>query len=256
MYRITSKLISRYSSITITDSGAVKEHLEASGCFKEGDIKVIYNGVDSNRFSPMTSCDHLYDEWKIPRSAQIIGMMGRVNSWKGQADFLKAANIVMEKNPNVYTVFVGSAFDGEEWREEELAKSISDSPYKDRIINTGYRNDSEAIYQLYDIFVLPSTNPDPLPTVILEAMATGKPIVGYKHGGVCEMVEENYNGLLAEVCNPIDLAVKIENLLEDESLRIKMGENSRKRLLEYFSIESYVQNYPTCQVKCNKFIDN
>ena len=74
-------------------------------------------------------------------------------------------------------------------------------------------------------------------------MSTGKPIVGYKHGGVCEMVKEDYNGLLAEVCNPSDLAAKIEKLLSNDALRMEMSNNSRKRLLEKFSIDSYVQNY-------------
>lgn len=243
MYKITSRLIAKYSSITITDSRAVKAHLEASGYFRKGSVKVIYNGVDANRFTPYTDCNYLYDEWKIPHEAKIIGMMGRVNSWKGQGDFLKAANIVMEKYPDVYTVFIGSAFEGEEWREKELEKAINESPYKDRIINKGYRTDSEAIYKLYSIFVLPSINPDPLPTVVLEAMATGKSVIGYKHGGVCEMIKDGYNGLLAEVRNPVDLAKKIDSLLENDELRIQMGKNSRSRLLESFSIESYVQNY-------------
>lgn len=243
MYTVTSKLIAKYSSIAITDSKAVKDHLDASGYFQPDAVKVIYNGVDSKRFKPENDCDYLYDEWKIPQNARIIGMMGRVNSWKGQGDFLKAANIIMAKYSDVYTVFIGAAFEGEEWREKELADAIDQSPYKNRIINKGYRTDSEGIYKLYDVFVLPSTNPDPLPTVVLEAMATGKPIVGYKHGGVCEMVKEDYNGLLAEVRNPEDLACKIESLLEDDNKRKNMGANSRKRLLEKFSIEAYVQNY-------------
>ena len=243
MYIFTSKLISKYSSSTITDSGAVKRHLDASGFFKKNDVKVIYNGVDANRFNPNVSCEYLYTEWNIPRTAKVIGMMGRVNSWKGQHDFLKAVNIILEKYSDVYAVFVGAAFDGEEWREKELADAIAISPYKDRIINKGYRTDSEGIYKLFDVFVLPSTNPDPLPTVVLENMATGNPIVGYRHGGICEMVKEGYNGLLAEVKNPKDLAAKIEMLLVDDELRYKMGSNSRTRLLENFSIESYVKNY-------------
>lgn len=243
MYKVTSKLISKYASITITDSEAVKRHLEASGCFQNKDIRVIYNGVDSNRFKPDNDCSYLYEEWGIPHKARVIGMMGRVNSWKGQGDFLKAANIIMKEYPDVYTVFVGSAFEGEEWREKELADVIDQSPYKDRIINKGYRTDSEGIYKLFDIFVLPSTNPDPLPTVVLEAMSTGKPIVGYRHGGVCEMVEEGYNGLLAEVRSPEDLASKIKSLLDDDTFREMIGRNSRKRLLDHFSIESYVHNY-------------
>ncbi len=243
MFNLTSKWISKYASITITDSGAVKKHLMTSGRFKDDDIHVIYNGVDANRFKPENDSSYLCKEWNIPDNARVIGMMGRVNSWKGQGDFLKAANIVMEKFPDVYTVFVGAAFEGEEWREKELAEAILQSPFKDRIVNQGYRTDSEGIYKLYDVFVLPSTNPDPLPTVILEAMATGKPIVGYRHGGVCEMVADGENGLLADVCDPTDLADKIIRLLEDDKLRRQMGEASRKRLLEKFSIESYIENY-------------
>ena len=243
MFKLTSWWISKYASITITDSQAVKNHLMTSGFFKEEDIHVIYNGVDANRFKPENNSDYLRREWNIPENARVIGMMGRVNSWKGQGDFLKAANIVMERYSDVYTVFVGAAFEGEEWREKELADAIADSPYKDRIVNVGYRTDSEGIYKLYDVFVLPSTNPDPLPTVVLEAMATGKPVVGYKHGGVCEMVADGYNGLLAEVRNPEDLASKIMILLENDDLRAQMEKNSRKRLLEYFSIQSYIDNY-------------
>lgn len=243
MFKLTSRWISKYASITITDSGAVKQHLMTSGCFQDDDIHVIYNGVDANRFKPENDSTYLRKEWNIPEGSKVIGMMGRVNSWKGQGDFLKAANIVMAKYPDVYTVFVGSAYEGEEWRERELVEAIAQSPYKDRIINQGYRTDSEGIYKLYDIFVLPSTNPDPLPTVVLEAMATGKPVVGYKHGGVCEMVADGENGLLAEVRDPEDLAAKIMKLLDDDKLRVKMGEASRKRLLEKFSIESYIDKY-------------
>lgn len=243
MYKVTSKLIAKYSTITATVSNAVKNHLMDSGYFKEDKIKVIYNGVDSKRFNPENDSTYLRNDFNIPDNVKIIGMIGRVNSWKGQSDFLKAANILMDKYPDIYTVFVGNAFEGEEWREEELNESISKSPNKDRIINMGYRTDSENIYSLFDIFVLPSTNPDPLPTVVLEAMATGKPVVGYNHGGIREMVKENYNGYFAEVRNPEDLAKKIDTLLSDENLIKDMGENSRKRLLSEFSIDVYVKNY-------------
>ena len=243
MFKFTSRTIAKNSTITITDSKAVKDHLLESGYFKNDAIKVIYNGLDADRFKPDNDSSYLRKEWNIPDDAMVVGMMGRVNSWKGQKDFLKAANILLAEHSNMYAVLVGAAFAGEEWREKELAEEISKSPYKDRIVNVGYRTDSEGIYNLYDVFVLPSTNPDPLPTVVLEAMATGKPIVGYRHGGVCEMVKEGYNGLLAEVRNPADLAREIDVLLSNEELRKTMGEHSRERLLENFSIESYVKNY-------------
>ncbi|AEB30205.1 putative glucosyltransferase [Carnobacterium sp. 17-4] len=242
VFKLTSFIIAKTSKVVVTDSNAVKLHLESSEFFN-GNIKVIYNGVNSTDFNPTNDSKYLYKEFSIPENSQIIGMMGRVNSWKGQNDFVQAANLIMSKYSDVYTILVGSAFEGEEWRVEQLKKDVSESPYHDRIIVEGYRNDSKGIYKLYDMLILPSTNPDPLPTVVLEAMATGKPIIGYKHGGVCEMVEEGYNGLLAEANNPDDLASKIEILLKDHQLRKKMGENSRKRQLEMFSIKSYVENF-------------
>ncbi|MCT1223898.1 glycosyltransferase family 1 protein [Lactiplantibacillus plantarum] len=243
MYKFTSAVISRYSTLTVTDSKAVKVHLERSGYFSSSAPRVIYNGVDSERFSPANSASYLYDELNIPKNAKIIGMMGRVNSWKGQDDFLTAAELVMAEDETVYTVFVGSAFAGEEWREADLKDRISKSKYKDRIINQGYRTDSQAFYKLFDVFVLPSTRPDPLPTVVLEAMATGKPIVGYRHGGVCEMVSEGYNGLLADVGDTADLGNKILSIVENPELLATMGLHSRKRLVSNFSMDAYVRNY-------------
>lgn len=243
MYKVTSKLISKYATLTVTVSKAVQSHLYNSGYFKPNSIKVIYNGVDANRFNPNNEKNYLKKEWGIPDDAQIIGMIGRVNRWKGQHDLLKAAYILLEKYQNLYVVLVGSAFEGEEWREKELKDEIEKFKYKDRIIFSGYRNDTENIHSLLDIFVLPSTNPDPLPTVVLEAMASGKPVVGYKHGGICEMVKNGYNGFFAEVNNPEDLAAKLDIILTNSELRKTMGEHSRLRLLENFSYDAYVDNF-------------
>ena len=126
--------------------------------------------------------------------------------------------VAVENNKNVYAIIVGGVFVGEEKYKNILLENINKSPFKDRIIYSDYRNDTEAIHKLFDIFVLPSINPDPLPTVVLEAMATGKPIVGYAHGGVCEMVKNGVNGLLVEPRNPDLLANAINKLLQNKKL--------------------------------------
>lgn len=69
---------------------------------------------------------------------------------------------------------------------DELEKAISDSPVAGQIKRIDYYSKTTELYNMFDIFVLPSTNPDPLPTVVLESMACGKPVVGYRHGGVCQ----------------------------------------------------------------------
>lgn len=243
IFNIICKIIAHYSTETIVVSNAVKNHLLSSGYFKKNKIKVIHNGVDSSIFNPNTNCNYLYSEWNIPNTAKVIGMIGRVNSWKGQEDFLIATNKVLENNKNVYAIIVGGVFVGEEKYKNILLENINKSPFKDRIIYSDYRNDTEAIHKLFDIFVLPSINPDPLPTVVLEAMATGKPIVGYAHGGVCEMVKNGVNGLLVEPRNPDLLANAINKLLQNKKLCKQMGKKSLERFNNNFSMTRYVNNY-------------
>lgn len=244
MFKFTSFLINKYSDIVITDSEAVKNHLRTSTYFKIDKIRVIYNGVDSSKFYPKNiSATEIGEPFNIPAGKIKVGMMARVNSWKGQSDFLDALEIVLATREDVYAILVGSAYAGEEWRVEALTKRVKTSEYKERIIMCGYRSDSMELYNLFDILVLPSVNPDPLPTVVLEAMACGKPIVGYRHGGVCEMVLEGENGLLAEVRNTADLANKIILLIENDKVRKAYGISSRERLLNNFSLSSYISKF-------------
>lgn len=248
IHKVLSFLIAKTSNETITVSEAVKSHLKATKYFKK-DIKVVYNGVDNNVFNKENECEYIRKEFNIPSDSIIVGMIGRINAWKGQEDFLKAMKIVLKNNKNVYAMLVGGVFEGEEWRIQEVEKLINSIDDNKRIILQMYRNDSPNIHSLYDVFVLPSINPDPLPTVVLEAMASSTPIVGYKHGGVCEMVKEGYNGFLADVRNIDELALNIDKLVKNSELREKMGNNSLTRQKELFSLQAYVNNFKTIYEK-------
>ena len=179
----------------------------------------------------------------LAQDALVIGMVGRVNAWKGQGDFLEAVTPILKANPKAVAFLAGSAFEGEEWRVDELEKAISDSPVAGQIKRIDYYSKTTELYNMFDIFILPSTNPDPLPTVVLEAMACGKPVIGYRHGGVCEMVKEGENGLLATPNEPTELSKAIQELAENTEERKQFGEASVKRQKELFSLQSYIQNF-------------
>ena len=236
-----SYLIGRYADKCVAVSKAVKKHLIDSKFVDEDKVEVIYNGVDTERFNPNVENKYLYKEWNIPNEAIKVGMIGRVNAWKGQNDFLDAAEGLLKKYSNLYIFIVGSAFAGEEWRVDELKKKIADSQNKDRIIFSEFRTDTPEIHSFFDVLVLPSTNPDPLPTVVLEAMGCGTPIVGYNHGGVTEMVINGETGLLAEVKNSKDLGRKIQQALESDYKL--MGQKARDRALKNFSEYSFINNF-------------
>lgn len=231
-------LMGRYADKVITVSNAVLSHVKKSSFISDDQIKVIYNGVDSDFYKELSQSDkqRIRERFEIPSNAKVVGMIGRVNAWKGQKDLLISAESLLAKYPELYIILVGGVFAGEEWRMNELKEQIKSSNYSERIILKDFQKDTVSVYNLLDIFVLPSTNPDPLPTVVLEAMATAKPVVGYAHGGVCEMVKDGYNGLLAEVRNPENLSQKIDILLKDDSLKKEMSMHSRQRLVKQFSI--------------------
>lgn len=253
VYKVTSSLIGKFADQIVAVSKAVAQHLIDSGKVDKSKIKVIYNGVDNSVFNPKVSTDYLFDEFNVSRDSIRVGMIGRVNAWKGQTDFLSATVPLLESNPNLYLFLVGGVFAGEEQRMIELKKMISEIPHHNRIVLSEFRDDTPNLHNFFDIFVLPSTRPDPLPTVVLESMASGKPVVGYRHGGITEMVKENYNGLLVTPKQSELLGKAVEQLIDDEKQRTSMGRKSLRRQMECFSLKSYISNFSQLYFKLQKY---
>lgn len=241
-------LVGKYSDQCIAVSEAVKNNLLKSGYFKPDQIDVIYNGVDSHKFTPSLDSGYLYSEWNIPKNAIKVGMIGRVNAWKGQDHFLEALTPLLNQYPNLYLFIIGSAFTGQEWRVNNLKEKIAKNQNSKRIIYSEFRTDNNYIQNFLNLLVLPSTNPDPLPTVVLEAMASGTPVVGYRHGGVTEMIRNGKDGLLAEVNNPVDMRQKVEWILENNKF-VQFGKNARFRQESKFSIQSFILNFEKMYIK-------
>jgi glycosyltransferase involved in cell wall biosynthesis len=235
-------LVGTFANRIVAVSEAVKSNLVKSKFINKDKISVIYNGVDNRVFRPGYDIDYLFKELKIPHDSVRVGMIGRVNSWKGQNDFLAAMSPLLNKYNTVYGVMVGGVFSGQEWRLTQLKENVDNDENSRQFRVLNFRTDSAQLYNFFDVFVLPSTNPDPLPTVVLEAMASGKPIIGYNHGGITEMVKDNFNGFLVPL-NTTQLSQKIEVLLKDLSLRRKFGANSLTREKKLFSIESYIEKF-------------
>jgi glycosyltransferase involved in cell wall biosynthesis len=102
--------------------------------------------------------------------------------------------------------------------------------------------DLKALYSVCDVFVLPSLE-EGQPLVLLEAMASGKPLIGSKVGGISMQIRDGWNGFLVEPGNEKQLAEKIRYLVDNEGGRIKMGRNSRKLAEEVFSWEKITERY-------------
>ncbi len=233
--RIIGFLLNNFSEKVIVVSEAVKKHW--SQTVNPDKIVRIYNGLDIKPFAESSS--NIRKELGISESTVLIGMIGRVNHWKGQGYFLEIARILNSRFPELHFLMAGDAFPGNEYLVDELNAQIRDSGFASQIFNIGYRTDIVNILNGLDIFISPSTLPDPFPTVILEAMSASKPVIGTDHGGAPEMIEDGVTGLIIPVRDPVAAAEKISLLVEDGDLRTQMGQNAVKRVISLFSHEAF-----------------
>lgn len=241
-------LMGRYADKIVTVSQAVANHIKQSPFIKDSQVKVIYNGVDNAVYYPMDASS-IREKFDIAQDALVIGMIGRVNAIKGQNDFIEAVEPLLEKNEQAVAFLAGGVFPGEEWRLEELDKRIASSSVVSQIHRIDYYDKTSELYNMFDIFVLPSIKPDSLPTVVLEAMACSKPVVGYNNGGIAEMVVDDKSGCLVKPNRPQELSNAISLLLDSSEKREKFGRVGYQRQKELFSLESYIKNF-------SEFYDN
>ena len=235
-------LMGRYADKIVTVSQAVANHIKQSPFIKDSQVEVIYNGVDNAVYYPMDASS-IREKFDIAQDALVIGMVGRVNAIKGQNDFIEAVEPLLEKNEQAVAFLAGGVFPGEEWRLEELDKRIASSSVVSQIHRIDYYDKTSELYNMFDIFVLPSIKPDSLPTVVLEAMACSKPVVGYNNGGIAEMVVDDKSGCLVKPNRPQELSNAISLLLDSSEKREKFGRVGYQRQKELFSLESYIKNF-------------
>lgn len=235
-------LMGRYADKIVTVSQAVANHIKQSPFIKDSQVEVIYNGVDNAVYYPMDASS-IREKFDIAQDALVIGMIGRVNAIKGQNDFIEAVEPLFEKNEQAVAFLAGGVFHGEEWRLEELDKRIASSSVVSQIHRIDYYDKTSELYNMFDIFVLPSIKPDSLPTVVLEAMACSKPVVGYNNGGIAEMVVDDKSGYLVKPNRPQELSNAISLLLDSSEKREKFGRVGYQRQKELFSLESYIKNF-------------
>ncbi len=163
----------------------------------------------------------------------IVLFVGRLAREKNLPNLLRAASLVVKRFPDTLFLIVG---DGpERKRLEHLAKELEIE--KNVVFEGMVEYDSlPAYYKACDIFVLPSDH-EGWGLVLVEAMAAGKPVVTTDVGLAGEVVEDGVTGIVVPRRNERELAEAIVRLIEDGELREKIGEEAKRRVLEYHQVE-------------------
>lgn len=198
----------------------------------------IHNGIDIEKYEKSNySRKDTLEELGIPQECFIVGMVARISEQKDPIKFIEIAKEVCSVIENAYFVLVG---DGE--LREQVNKLITKYDLKDRVKITGWVNDVNKYISAFDIGILTSRW-EGFGLVLTEYMAAKKPIIASNIGGIPELIEDNYNGILVDI-NDTDKFIKsIIELKYNSTLKHKYVENSSCILENKFNIKTVVERH-------------
>lgn len=185
------------------------------------DVVSIPNGVDPRDYTGTTA------SLDLPRP--LVGMVARLAPEKAPADFLEVAKAV---GPTATFVLVG---DGP--LREELQEQAGSN-----VVFAGFRDDMPAVYASLDILVQPSYR-EGMPMTILEAMASGVPVVATRVGAAADVIEDGHTGVLVDAGDVEAMTRAVTDLLADGPGRAAMGSAARQAVDEQFTVEVMAGRY-------------
>ena len=162
-------------------------------------------------------------------ASSLVGIVGRLERWKGQEVFLHAASLVAEDQPHVrFAVIGGALLGGEGTYPDDLRRLARELGLADRVRFTGHQDDPYPWFDALDVAVHAS-RAEPFGLVVVEAMALGKALVATVPGGPAEIVEDGVSGLLVPFGEAELLAAEIIHILGDRVLAARLGEAASRR---------------------------
>jgi len=229
------KALGRMTDMVFTQSGEDAAIALKEGICREENLLCIGNGVDVDRFTPQASPDGVRGKLGLSEHDKVIGFVGRIVSEKGVLELIEAIPLVLKKVPSARLIIVGDtlASDRDGQAKKAVSRLLECHSLDSRVLFTGLIENVPEVMSAIDVFVLPSHR-EGMPRTIIEAMASGKPVVATNIRGSREEVLPGSTGLLVPVKDPAALATAITAILADRELAQRLGDGGRRRALELF----------------------
>ena len=237
--RVLHGACTRLPRVTVCVSGAVKTNVLADEPWAGGKVRVIHNGLSLGRFLTGPGRDAMRAGLGAAPDTLVVGMVGRINAWKGQEVLVECAARLHERFPGAQFWIVGDVFGEDQGFFNRLRAAIERFGVADRVKLLGFRSDTAEVLAAMDVYAHLSTEPEPFGLAIVEAMAAGLAVVATRPGGPGEIVEDGVTGVLVGPRDVDGTATAIAGLLEDQEGRERMGAAGRERAFRRFSVERY-----------------
>lgn len=198
-------------------------------------LELIYNGVNLNRFNQNQNMQKTKLEFNLSQEKFIVSTAINLIEEKGIYFLIEAAGKIVNKFSNIIFLIVG---EGKE--SHKLSKKIEELNLNKHVLFLGLRNDVERILSVSDIFVYPSIWEEAFGLAIIEAMGCGVPVIASNVGGIPEIIEHDYSGLLINPKDSSAIADSIEYLYNNFNVRERIKNNAKKVVEEKFNLNVIV----------------
>jgi glycosyltransferase involved in cell wall biosynthesis len=226
-YRRAGRLL-RWSGLPVVACGpGVASGLEEAG---SSVLRTIVNGVSPA--PPPADRRALADAWGLKPDGALIVCVGRLARAKNQGLAVRALAVI----PDATLALVGDGPERDRLRAEATRKEVAD-----RVLFAGYREDARALIGAADAVVIPSRS-EGLPSVALEALAAGRPLVATAVRGLRELLTDEVDALLVQPDDPLELAAALRRVLTEPGLGARLGLGAH-RLAAQYPVEAMVRGY-------------
>jgi len=222
--------------IAVTDS--LRDDIVSRTAVTKDNIKIIYNGIDTNVFQRPRSCS-LREKFGWSDDEIIIGSLGNIRPAKGYDILLRAATLLAQSSRSYRFVIAGQ---GKGELYDELLALKGELQLNDKVYFIGFTDNAAEFLSNLDLF-LSSSISEGLPLSAIQAMVAKLPLVATRCGGYEGLITNGVNGLLVEVGNPEAIATAIKRLAADSVLQEKLAENARKHAISTFDIRVMLNAY-------------
>ena len=233
------------SDLIIAGSNFIFSHIKEnySNLINNKKFLVIFRGINVDYFDPSTTIEmdesNLKKKWGILENKKIILMPGRLTDWKGQELFIEAINLVnIELGYEAFYAIILGSDQGRDLYKKKLMRLVEQHRMNNQVKFINHCKNMPLAYQISDLVISASIEPESFGRISVEAQAMKKIIVASNIGGSNETVINDKTGLLFESGNSRSLSKKIiQGLMMDETSLKIMGNEGRKNVIKKFNVE-------------------
>ncbi|MEO8425106.1 MAG: glycosyltransferase [Actinomycetota bacterium] len=190
-------------------------------------VETLYHGIDPSDVARWLNVDGVRVELGIDPGAPVVGTVANFKAHKRLDRMLDVADLVRRRLPNVRFVLVGTGL-----LEDEIRNQAHERDLDRTVVFTGFRDDAQRLTAAFDVFAM-SSEFEGLSIAVIEALALGTPAVVTDVGGMPEVINDGEQGFVVPAGDTSMLADRLITLLEDEPLRLRMGEAGRVRAARF-----------------------